>query len=79
MSELVLLVATPSYSWLLLYALYLELLDKLQKQICRTVGIYIKQLTEDADCQLEDLLRAMEDREHWKGRVNMVWAICPIR
>ena len=28
---------------------------------------YNKQLTEDADCQLEDLPKAMEDREYWRG------------
>ena len=28
---------------------------------------YTKQLTEDADFQLEDLPRAMEDREYWRG------------
>ena len=40
---------------------------------------YVKQLTEDTDFQLEDLPRAMEDRDYWRGRVNMVWAIHPIR
>ena len=40
---------------------------------------YTKQLTEDADCQLEDLPRAMKDREYWRGRVNMVQATRPIR
>ena len=40
---------------------------------------YTKQLTEDADCQLEDLPRAMQDREYWRGRVNMVRAIHLIR
>ena len=39
---------------------------------------YTKQLTGNADCQFEDLTRAMEDREYWRGRVNMVWAVCPI-
>ena len=40
---------------------------------------HTKQLTEVADCQLEDLPRAMEDREYWRGRVNMVRAIHLIR
>ena len=40
---------------------------------------YTKQLTEDADCQLEDLPRAMENREYWRRRVNMIWAIHPIQ
>ena len=47
-------------------------------KIGRPSKTYIKQLTEDADCQLEDLPRAMEDREYWRGRVTMVQAIRPI-
>ena len=40
---------------------------------------YTKQLTEDTDCQLEDLQNVMEGREYWRGRANMVRAIRPIR
>ena len=39
---------------------------------------FTKQLTGNADCQFEHLTRAMEDREYWRERVNMVWAIFPI-
>ena len=48
-------------------------------KVGRPSKTYTKQLTEDADCQLEDLPRAMEDREYWTGRVNMVRAIRLIR
>ena len=48
-------------------------------KVGRLSKTYTKQLTEDADCQLEDLSRAIEDREYWRGRVNMVRAIRPIR
>ena len=42
-------------------------------KVGRPSKTYTIQLTEDADCQLEDLPIAMEDREYWRGRVNMVW------
>ena len=48
-------------------------------KVRRPSKTHTKQLTEDADCQIEDLPRAMEDIEYWRGRVNMVWAICSIR
>ena len=48
-------------------------------KVGRPSKIYTKQLTEDADCQLEDLPRAMDDREYWRRRVNMVREIRPIR
>ena len=47
-------------------------------KVGRPSKAYIKQLTENADCQLEDLPRTMEDREYWRGRVTMVQAIRPI-
>ena len=40
---------------------------------------YTNQLTEDADCQLKGLPRAMDGREYWRGSVNMFRAIRPIR
>ena len=48
-------------------------------KVGRPSKTYTKQLTEDADYQLGDLPRAMEDREYWTGRVNMVRAIRLIR
>ena len=48
-------------------------------KVGRPSKTYTKQLTEDASCQPEDLSRAMEDREQWRGRVNMVMAIRPIQ
>ena len=42
-------------------------------KVGRPSKTYTIQLTEDADCQLEDLPIAMEDREYWRGRVSMVW------
>ena len=48
-------------------------------KVGRPSKTYIKQFTEDADCQLENLPRAMEDREYWGGRVNVVRAIRLIR
>ena len=42
-------------------------------KVGRPSKTYTKQLTEEADCQLE------EDREYWRGRVSMVWAIRLIR
>ena len=48
-------------------------------KVGRRIKTYTKQLTEDADCQHEDLPKAMGDREYWIGRVNMVRAIRPIR
>ena len=40
---------------------------------------YTKQLTENTDCQLKDLPKAMDNREYWRARVNMVRSIRPIR
>ena len=48
-------------------------------KVGRPSKTYTKQLTEDVDCQLEDLPRAMEDRDYWRRRVNMIRAICPIQ
>ena len=48
-------------------------------KVGRPSKTYTKQLTEDDDCQLEDLPRAMEDRQYWRGRVNMVRAIRPVQ
>ena len=48
-------------------------------KVGRLSKTYTKQLTEDADCQIEDVPRAMEDRENRRGRVNMVQATRPIR
>ena len=48
-------------------------------KVRRPSRTYTKQLTEDDDCQLEDLPRAMEDRQYWRGRVNMVRAIRPVQ
>ena len=50
-----------------------------KSKVGRPSKTYSKRLTEDADCQLEDLPKTMEDREYWRGRVNMVRAIRPIR
>ena len=50
-----------------------------QAKVGRPSKTYTKQLTEDDDCQLEDLPRAMEDRQYWRGRVNMVRAIRPVQ
>ena len=48
-------------------------------KVGRPSKTYTKQFTQDADCQLEDLPRAMEGREYWRGRVNMVRAIRLVR
>ena len=48
-------------------------------KVGRPSKTYTKCLSEDDDCQLEDLSRTMGDREYWRGRVNMVRAIRPIR
>ena len=35
---------------------------------------YIQQLYVDIGCSQEDLLRAMDDREEWRGRVREIYA-----
>ena len=39
---------------------------------------YVRQLTDDVNCKLEDLPNLMEDRTLWKDRVNSVRASRPI-
>ena len=48
-------------------------------KIGRPYNTYIKQLVADSGCQLEERGMAMEYRDYWRGRVNMVRAREPIR
>ena len=50
-----------------------------KRKIGRPCKTYIDQLMEDTNCLPNDLPKAMEDREFWKDRVNMVRASRPIR
>ena len=59
--------------------LLLWILKHEYSQVGRPCKSYISQLAVDTRMQIEDLKNAMEDRNVWRQRVNMVRATRPIR
>ena len=48
-------------------------------KVGRPAGTYIQQLCEDAGCSPEDLAKAMNDREEWRGRFRDIDACSTTR
>ena len=49
-----------------------------KRKVGRPNKTFVRQLTDDVNCELEDLPKLMEDRTLWKDRVKLVRAIRPI-